>query len=235
MKIMTFNTQHVADFYGSGQVDFEKYGEYIRNSGADVVGLNEIRSYGAERADYENQTAKLALLSDMPYSFFAKAIDLSGMGPYGNAILSKVPLVEVKTIPIPDPAPKRYDGYYETRCILKASLENGLTILISHFGLNLDEQENAVRTVLENLEAERCILMGDFNVLPDSRILEPIRERMKDTADMFAEPQLSFPADAPDRKIDYIFVSHDIEVESAEIPALVLSDHRPYVASLKVD
>ena len=55
---------------------------------------------------------------------------------------------------------------------------------------------------------------------------------MKDTADLFSKPLLSFPADAPDRKIDYIFVSRDIEVVSEDIPALELSDHRPYIAEI---
>ena len=66
---------------------------------------------------------------------------------------------------------------YETRCVLKAKLENGLTVIISHFGLNPDEHENAAKTIMEHLETEKCFLMGDFNVLPDSHILAPIREK----------------------------------------------------------
>jgi endonuclease/exonuclease/phosphatase (EEP) superfamily protein YafD len=36
----------------------------------------------------------------------------------------------------------------------------------------------------------------------------------------------------PHRKIDYIFVSHDIEIISADIPAIVASDHRPHIAEV---
>lgn len=229
MKIMTFNTQHVADVYGDGQINFQKYADYILSEAPDVVGLNEIRSSGSS-ADYRNQTAHLAALTEMPHCYFAKAIQLAGS--YGNAMLSKFAITEVKTIPIPDPDPKSFDGYYETRCVLKAKLENGVTVLVTHFGLNPDEHENAVKTVASLIEDEKCILMGDFNVLPDNPVLDPIRARMKDTADVFSTPLLSFPADAPDRKIDYIFVSHDIRVVSADIPALALSDHRPYIAEL---
>jgi endonuclease/exonuclease/phosphatase (EEP) superfamily protein YafD len=32
-------------------------------------------------------------------------------------------------------------------------------------------------------------------------------------------------------KIDYIFVSKDVEVVSANIPAIVASDHRPHTAT----
>jgi endonuclease/exonuclease/phosphatase family metal-dependent hydrolase len=136
---------------------------------------------------------------------------------------------------IPDPDPKLFaNDYYETRCILKILLKGGITVLVTHFGLNSDEHECAVRAIFENLCDEKCILMGDFNVTPSNPVLNIIRDKMVDTADFFTEEQLSFPSDNPNRKIDYIFVSHDIEVISAEIPGLVVSDHRPYTATIKV-
>ena len=76
--------------------------------------------------------------------------------------------------------------------------------------------------------------MGDFNMEPDNPILNPIRERMVDTAKYFAEPKLSFPSDKPEIKIDYIFVSSDIEVIDADIPAIVAADHRPHTATVKL-
>ena len=125
---------------------------------------------------------------------------------------------------------RKYEGYYETRCVLRVCLEGGLTVLVCHFGLNPDEQESAVRTVLPLIRDERCILMGDFNLTPDSSIIDPIRERMRDTADLFEEEKLSFPSDTPFEKIDYIFVSPDIDVTEADIPDIVASDHRPHTA-----
>ena len=64
--------------------------------------------------------------------------------------------------------------------------------------------------------------------------LAAIRDRMKDTAALFDEPKLSFPSDKPDRKIDYIFVSKDIKVVSADIPPIVASDHRPHTATVEL-
>ena len=139
----------------------------------------------------------------------------------------------VETVLIPDPVPHGYDGYYETRAILLAKLQNGVTVLITHFGLNLDEKENAVRVVLDHIKDEKCVLMGDFNLLPDAPLLLPIRQRMKDTAELFDGEKLSFPSDAPTRKIDYIFVSRDATVEEADILPVVASDHRPHVATLR--
>ncbi|MBQ8719642.1 MAG: endonuclease/exonuclease/phosphatase family protein [Clostridia bacterium] len=227
MKFMSFNTQHCLN-YLERRIDFDLMAKTIRELGADVVGLNEIRGAGTH-PDYTAQTEALAERCGMKYYYFAKAIDFKD-GPYGNAIISRVPIISAQTIKIPDPNPRGYKGYYETRCVLKATLEGGVTVLISHFGLNPDEQENAVRTVISNLAGERCVLMGDFNLPPDSQLLSPIRERMRDTAELFGEEKLSFPSDKPEMKIDYIFATPDLKVTSADIPAVVASDHRPHIA-----
>lgn len=230
MKIMTFNTQHCLN-YLEQKIDFPLMAQTIIRCGADIVGLNEMRSKGI-RDDYDRQVDILSELTGLDHFFFAKAIDFPNKGPYGNGLLSRYPIVSAESIPIPDPEPRKYDGYYETRCVLKARLEGGITVLACHFGLNPDEQESAVATICDHLEDTKCILMGDFNVLPADPVLAPIRKRMKDTADAFREPLFSFPSDAPDRKIDYIFVSPDITVEAADIPAIVASDHRPHTATI---
>lgn len=231
MKIMVYNTQHCLN-YITRQIDFELIAGIIKDYGADIVGLNEIRNVGMQE-DYQDQAKILADLAGYDYHYFAQAIKFSGVNPYGNVLLSKNPIVQAQTILVPDP-PRQYDGYYETRCLLKAKLDNGLTVNVIHFGLNPDEQENAVKTIMDNLENEKCILMGDFNVSPDNPVLAPIRARMKDTADLFKQPLLSFPSDKPKVKIDYIFVSHDIEVIDADIPAIIGADHRPHMAEVRM-
>lgn len=232
MKIMSFNTQHCLD-YVNQRIDFELMAGVIRESGAEIVGLNEMRGEG-EIEGYTDQILTLSRLSGLENYYFAKAIDVGGKNaPYGNGFLSKYPIESAETIMIPDPEVKREFGrYYETRCVLKARLSCGITVLVTHFGLNPEEQENAVRTVIENLEGEKCILMGDFNVLPDNDVLAPIRERLVDAATLFDGEKLSFPSDKPIKKIDYIFVTPDIALLSADIPAVVASDHRPHVAEI---
>ena len=229
MKFMSFNTQHCLN-YLENKIDFEIMARAIRETGADIVGLNEMRGAGIH-PDYTAQAEKLSELSGLPYYYFAKAIDVPEGGPYGNAILSRYPIDEVTVTHVPDPAPKA-GVCYETRCLLKARI-SGFTVCVIHFGLDIDEQKNAAETVLSCLEEEKCVLMGDFNVTPDSPILLPIRERMRDTAELFPAPRLSFPSDAPDRKIDYIFASRDLRILSADIPAIVAADHRPHVAEIK--
>ena len=232
MKIMTFNTQHCRNFV-TGKIDFNVMADAIKVLNPDIVGLNEMRGKGTDPA-YEDQIAILSELTGMKNYYFAKAIDIKGENPYGNAVLSKLPIVSAEIIPVPDPIPKPENKYYESRCLLKVKLENGLTVLVIHFGLNDDEQESAVKTILSHLENEKCILMGDFNVTPENRVLNPIKKRMKDAADLIGATAFTYPSDNPDIKIDYIFTSPDIEIINADIPEIIASDHRPHTATINI-
>ena len=234
LKVMSYNTMHCENFI-TGKIDFDAFADYILESGAEIIGLNEIRGEG-EKADYQAQAKILSEKTGYNY-YFAKAIDVYGNNPYGNAILSKYPIISAETVMIPDPETRRYDRPYETRCVLKAEIDvegQGICVLVTHFGLNPDETENAVKTVLSIKKDEKCLLMGDFNLTPDDGILMPIRAVMTDTADSFESEQLSWPSDTPEVKIDYIFHSNDIKTVMAEIPGKVLSDHRPYIAILEI-
>lgn len=231
MKIMSFNTQHCLNFI-TQEIDYEIMAKTINDYGAEIVGLNEMYSEGKGLLD---QASELSRLTGLKHHYFAEAVSLEEDGrPYGNALLSKNKILEVKTIKIPDPVPRKYNGYYETRCILKARLENGITVLVVHFGLNPDEQENAVKAILENIESKKCILMGDFNVPPTSEVLLPIREKMVDTATLMTDAGLSWPSDNPKLKIDYIFVSPDMKINSAKVLPVIASDHRPHVAEIEL-
>ena len=235
IKFMSYNTQHCLNFI-TREIDFDIIADTIKKCEADIIGLQEIRDEGQD-ADYQPQAKIIAEKLGYHYYYFAEAIRFGGVNPYGNAIISRYPIISAETIMIPDPEIKKYDGYYETRCLLKATIDvrNGLNVLVSHFGLNPDEQENAVETVVSNMPNEHCVLMGDFNMQPDNEILSPIMQRLYDTSQDFDCPKLSFPSDEPDRKIDYIFVSKDVKVCDADIPAIVSSDHRPHVATIEVE
>ncbi|MBO7400386.1 MAG: endonuclease/exonuclease/phosphatase family protein [Clostridia bacterium] len=235
IKIMSFNIQHCRNynFPLEDRIDFDVTANAIRKYDPDIVGLQEVRGKG-ESSKYTDQAPELAARTEMFYAF-APAFTVPHGGPYGNALLSKYPILDVKTILIPVPD----TGYYcEPRCILRAVLDIGrpVTVFVTHFGLKPPEAENASASVVEALAGTSTpkILMGDFNLTPESPILDPIRISMADTADVFDSPKLSFPSDAPTQKIDYIFVSEDFNIISADIPEIVASDHRPYLAELEL-
>ena len=229
MKLMSFNTQHCMNFI-TREIDFEVMAAAINKLNPDIVGLNEMFDDGPAE-EYTNQAQELSMRTGLKYYYFAEALNEDG-NPYGNAILSRYPIISAETIHIPDPNPKTGNRYYETRGMLKVKLENGYTVLVSHFGLNTDEQANGVKTAIENMEKEKTILMGDFNCKPNDSVLNPLRELMKDTADLFEKELLSYPSNNPEMKIDYIFVTRDVEIISADIPEIIASDHRPHIAEI---
>ena len=98
MKIMTFNTQHCLN-YLEQKIDFAVMAKAILDCGADIVGLNEMRDQGTHR-DYTPQVDTLSELTGLPHFFFAKAIEFTGRGPYGNGLLSRYPILEAESIPI---------------------------------------------------------------------------------------------------------------------------------------
>ena len=244
MKLMQFNIQHGAEFYHPDKkINLPLVASVIRQFDPDVVSLNEVRgvaNYGPAHPDYTDQTDELARLTGMT-GYFAPAINIKGKGLYGNALLTKLPVVHAVDIPVPSPRDRYYNiHHYEDRCLLKAELDldgTTVTVLSCHMGLNDDERVNAVITICSELEKiiTPVILMGDFNMTPDNTVLDPIKNRLHDTCLGFeCESKKTFPTNAPDRKIDYIFVSEDFEVICAEIPDTSSSDHLPHTAEVKL-
>lgn len=235
LRVLSFNVQHCHPYLQKegDVIDFRLFADVIRCFDADIVGLNEVRGEG-ESPSYRAQAQILADALGY-HAFFAPALNIPHGGPYGNAILSKLPPSETEIVPIPDPVrdPNRF--WYETRCVAKAVFP-GVTILTTHFGLNPEEAKNAAETVCAEVKKAKSpvILTGDFNLHPEDPILISIRALLTDTADAFSRPQFSYPSDVPEEKIDYIFTSPSVKTTFAAIPPMVASDHRPYFAILEI-
>ena len=226
---MTFNIQHCINFL-TRQIDFDFFAEAIRAADADIIGLQEVRGLGRDFNEYRPQ-AKILAEKLGYYYYFGEAIKFSGVNPYGNALLSRFPITAAETISIPDPEERKYKGYYETRAVIKSAVDvNGrpFNVFVSHFGLNPDEHELCVKTVLETVAGARdFVFMGDLNMTPDNPMICSIAARLHDTVSEISGDLLSFPSDNPDRKIDYIFTDPELKVLSCEILPVVVSDHRP--------
>lgn len=237
LKIMSFNTQHCLNFV-TRKIDYDVMAEAIKKVDPDIVGLQEMRGAGFSK-DYQDQIGILAYRLGME-GVFGEAVRFGGFNPYGIGLLTKLHIADSSVIKIPDPKPPKYNGYYETRCVLKTQIElpdnATINVSVSHFGLNPDEQENAVSTVLKFVPRENSIFMGDLNMTPDNAILEPMFTEFNDTKKFAKAPgdMLTFESPSPDRKIDYIFAGKDIKVLDSYVPEIIASDHRPIVCEIEV-
>ncbi len=233
IRLMSYNIQHGNDHKGGTGINLEQIAEVIRALDPDIVGLNEVRGRGL-RDDYTAQAEELASILGY-HAWFARSIYVGGTEPYGNAVLSKRPIVSASITRIPDPIPR--DGRVESRTVLRAEIElpgGNFAAYVSHFGLSQAELEHAASTAITLVKDEPLpfALMGDFNMTPDCPLLAPMFESLNSTSP-YTDGKLSFPSDKPYEKIDYIFTSRKVHVISADIPALVASDHRPIYADVE--
>ena len=146
LKVMTYNICSGKNL--ARERNLEYAASVIREVQPDFVTLNEVRSHTSDVGPVD-QTDELGRLTGY-YPVFGKSIDVMG-GDYGNALLTRLPLVSHEVVHIPDPE-RDGEGFYEHRTVLKSVLRAGDTefaVMCTHFGLMPGEQENAVNTVLE--------------------------------------------------------------------------------------
>lgn len=232
VKILSYNIQHGIDHLKRLQtkeviINLDKVAEIIKKYDADIVGLNEV--YDAPVENLEKQAKYIAEKIGY-YYYFGKAINIKG-GEYGNALLSKYPILSAENIEIPDPIEKKEKVFYESRRIIKSVIkieEIEYNVIVSHFGLANDEQTNATDLLLEIVEGmENIIFMGDLNMIREKENIKRIEKVLINT---LVDDSLSFPSDNPVEKIDYIFVSKDIKINRAKILDEIFSDHLPHLA-----
>ncbi len=254
LKIMTYNIcsghhyekegDYVPTPSKTGPYDLSRCASVIKGISPDICGLNEVDNFMI-RSGNISQTDYIAAECGMN-GWFGKAISFSfdPDGAYGNAVMSRFPILEAETVMIPDPERRDENVWYETRSISRVVLDvegERVTVLQTHFGLPVSEKQNAVVTLIDTID--KCgdtpiILMGDFNIRPNDFLLKPIRERLFDTGLMRDEYFHTWPSyetdKAPKCKIDYVFLSNHFKPLSLDIPETCASDHLPYVVEAEL-
>lgn len=242
LKVMTYNIMSGKDY--QAMADGKDWDDpslvnpllaagVIAKQHADIVGLSEVHGKGGM---FGEQVEQIAAFCGYPYFYFAQAI-VDRDSPYGNALLSKHPIVFAETVHIPDSG-EFVEGITESRCVARVTLDadgRKIDVLATHFGLLDSEQREAVKTIqrLVSTAKNPCILMGDFNCKPDSAHIRALREILQDTApEQINESWQTFIGREPFRKIDYIFADRSFTLCGARVVTETASDHRPCMAEL---
>lgn len=230
LRIMTFNIRGCKN-YITNKIDYKSIIEIIKKYNPDIIGLNEV--FGSIFTS-NNQAKKIAKQLNY-YSYFGKSTRVL-FRKYGNAIISKYPIINSKVIRIPNPVVKNGNNLYEDRSILNSVLninDKELNIYITHLGLNNDEQENGIE-LLNKIDGNNKIIMGDFNIEPDNILLDKLKNKFIYCDEYLEENRYSFPSTKPTNKLDYIFVSNDIKVLNSSIENDIASDHLPYIIDIEI-
>lgn len=226
LRVLTYNIHHAEGT--DGVIDYARLARMIQAFEPDVVALQEVdRMTG--RVERVDQIQRLAELTGMHFTF-GKAMDYDG-GEYGNAILSRFPLSEVRVHALPkgDGAGQEPRAAVDALVVPPANRMPPFRFVSTHLchlrdETRLEQSEVLIRALRENADPEPVVLAGDFNARAGSAsIIAWISAGWRD-------------ATAPQSVIDYIWVRAADAWGVREVHTLndrIVSDHRPVLAVLQ--
>jgi endonuclease/exonuclease/phosphatase family metal-dependent hydrolase len=232
VSVLTYNIYHGEDANGNSNLD--AVAGIINSLGPDLVALQEVDNK-TTRAKGLDLTAELSQRTGMQ-GVFGKAMDYAG-GGYGEAILTRHPIIYTKNNPLP------HTPNAEPRAALEIQIELPTKERIVFVGTHLDhlrDQSNRMdqtRRIVELYQDYNLpiILAGDLNATPVS---DPIKLLSKQWAYASeGDPQPTMPSVKPRRKIDYIMYKPKDRwrvIEVRVIDEKVASDHCPVFAVLEL-
>jgi endonuclease/exonuclease/phosphatase family metal-dependent hydrolase len=217
------------------KLDLQRIADVINREHPDLVGLQEV-DRGVKRTEGKDEIAELAKLLRMDYAF-AHNLDYQG-GQYGVAILSRFLIQKIDH--------QKYENKREAerRGMIRVEVEvEGRTV--NFVTTHLDYQDTDGRLfeteqLLKFLEGVRgpLIVVGDLNDEPAGSAYKLMLTRFDD-AWMKSRAKgdgLSYPADKPVKRIDYIFCrgNESVRAKKAWVVNTLASDHIPVVAELEL-
>lgn len=244
LRVLNYNVH--TGIGADGALDLARTAAVIRDSRADVVGLEEVDVHWDARSDFRDQARDLARLLHMRV-FFAPIYDLPPLTEgaprrqYGVAVLSRFPFLRTENHWItrlstqePNPVPAPAPGFAEA-----VVLARGVPVHVytTHLDYRADpavraaQVDDTLRILGDDPRGARQVLLGDLNAEHAAPELAPLWTKLSD-AWTSAEPGFTYPADVPAKRIDFVTVSTGIRVHGAQVVDTLASDHRPVVADL---
>jgi endonuclease/exonuclease/phosphatase family metal-dependent hydrolase len=230
ISVMTYNihaTRGMDKMYNA-----ERIAQVIKAQKPDLVALQEVDQL-TERSGFVDVLAVLKETTGM-YGVFMKTFNYQG-GEFGNAILSRYPILETRTIHLPS------RSEYEPRIMMMISCVNEKGDTLHFYNTHLDHHVNnsdrpeQIQKIISTIQDDnrKIILAGDFNCEPG---IEPLSlvEQVLARSDSDVK---TYPSDKPDRLIDHIFFSEDRGISLCTIKVIeevMASDHRPVIATFKI-
>jgi endonuclease/exonuclease/phosphatase family metal-dependent hydrolase len=229
---MTYNIQHGA---GTDQkLNLSRIAEVIRREHPDLVGLQEV-DRGVERTARLDEIAELARATRMEYAF-ANNLRYQG-GQYGVAVLSRFPVLSLDHRLYDNRREARRRGFIEVEVSVGGQK---ISFVTTHLDYKYEDGRLfETEQLMKALEAIKnpLIIVGDFNDLPNGSSYRLIRTLFEDAWDVSGQSGgLSYPADKPAKRIDYIFCrkAEGLIVKRVRVVNTLASDHRPVVADLEL-
>ena len=233
LRVMTYNI-HV----GVGmdkKLDLQRIADVINREHPDLVGLQEV-DRGVKRTEGKDEIAELAKMTEMHYAF-AHNLDYQG-GQYGVAILSRFPIGAIDH--------RKYENRREAerRGMIRVEVDVGgktVNFVTTHLDYQYEDgrlfEAEQMLKFLVDIKGP-LIVVGDFNDEPSGVAYKLMLTGFEDTwmRNRSEAAGLTFPADKPVKRIDYVFTRQSDRVKSkkAWVVNTLASDHIPVVVELEI-
>lgn len=220
-RVMTYN---IHQGFNAGQVpSLDLIVEVIAHESPDVLLLQEV----VRGWMIDNQHDTLSVLSErlgMPYVFAPSIGDL-----YGNAILSRFPMTDVKRVQFARQPSLRH----QPRGAVSVRIGD-VVIINTHLDDIADAsaiRQEQIRTILREWDGERSVILaGDLNAAPGDLEMGLLSEAGFGDLGEPAGPTTTMSD--PPRRIDYIWGIGVIGSNPHTVMALAASDHRAVVVNV---
>lgn len=242
LRVMTYNIYGARATSPANAADLDAIAEVIRRQNPDFVTLNEVDVFTNRTGKDVHQARDLAEKLGMEWHF-SKAIDRDG-GEYGDAVLSKYPILEKRSYRLPCAAEQ--PGEDRSLCVIRVQIDGkDLYVASTHLDLLSGDasrlvQATEIRRIRDTELEGDLILCGDLNAIPSSNVIATMTSFLTNTGPI---DQYTFPSDDPSRKIDYImyapiehFGVQNCQVVSRgdqQVGGVDASDHRPVIADIR--
>lgn len=242
MKSFRITTYNIHKFRGiDRRMRPQRIAEVLKQTGADIIALQEV--VGMDHARESNHVHAIA--DELGFDFRIGANRRLSGGAYGNAILSRLPILAHQNYDITMPGK-------EPRGCLQVDVAYGATdgekprgtlqIYNVHLGTSFIERRHQARRLLAHdilgedvaVDSPR-ILLGDLNEWS-----EGLASRLLSSRFNAAKPRhffgraMSYPGVVPFLHLDHIYYDSLLELREIKVHrsalALVASDHVPLVA-----
>ena len=117
-----------------------------------------------------------------------------------------------------------------------------LLFLNTHIDHRPDDSERLknveqFKEILEKFPGMPVIFCGDFNSMPGSRTHTQMKRLLADSWEEAGQGDgFTFPADKPNRRIDYLWISRrSVKPLKIYVPETLASDHLPLVGTFQID
>jgi len=241
IRVLVFNIHAGKD--AAGAPNLAGVAALIKSTGADLALVQEV-DRGTKRSGVVDQPKVLSESTRFPVAF-GRSLDYDG-GQYGIAALARRGFGAQFSESLPvEPVQARAGGSHEPRSalvVVARTARGNLTALNTHLDASRDEgyRLQEVKKVLELIDRARTsrlplIAAGDFNAEPASEVHKRmLASGLRDAwMECGAGDGLTYPADKPVKRIDYVFLADPLHCTEARVIDTRVSDHRPLLVTIR--